>query len=165
MPRALGQVPLSYDALPTGRPKGGAYTSRYVDQENTPLFPFGYGLSYTQFSYGTPTLDSATLRPDGMLHVTVRVTNEGARKGAAVPQLYVHDELASVSRPMRQLKGFARVMLDPGETRSVTFTLTPQDLAFVRRDMTWGTEPGAYTLWVGGDSTATQSARFTLAGE
>ncbi len=165
MPRALGQVPLSYDALPTGRPKAGPYTSRYVDQENTPLFPFGYGLSYTQFSYGAPTLDSATLRPDGTLHISVRVANEGARKGAAVPQLYVHDELASVSRPMRQLKGFARVMLDPGETRSVTFTLTPQDLAFMRRDMTWGTEPGAYTLWVGGDSTAAQSARFTLAGE
>jgi beta-glucosidase len=165
MVRSLGQVPLSYDALPTGRPKAGAYTSRYVDEENTPLFPFGYGLSYTQFSYGTPTLDSATLRPDGTLHVTVRVTNDGARTGAAVPQLYVHDELASVSRPMRQLKGFTRVVLEPGEWRDVTFTLTAQDLAFMRRDMTWGTEPGAYTLWLGDDSTATQSARFTLMGE
>jgi beta-glucosidase len=164
MVRALGQVPLSYDYLPTGRPgfAGKVYTSRYVDLSDTPLFPFGYGLSYTHFSYGTPSVDHAVLRPDGTLHVTTRVTNDGARAGAAVVQLYIHDELASVSRPVRELKGFQRVELKPGESRMVTFTLRPSDLAFMRRDMTWGIEPGAYTLYVGGDSTATTSASFTL---
>jgi beta-glucosidase len=165
MVRALGQVPLTYDHLPTGRPgfEGKIYTSRYVDLPNTPLFPFGYGLSYTHFSYGAPSVDSAELRPGGALHITTRVTNDGKRAGAAVVQLYVHDELASVSPPARQLKGFQRVELKPGESKAVTFTLRPSDLAFTRRDMTWGVEPGAYTLYVGGDSTATQSARFTLA--
>jgi beta-glucosidase len=164
MVRALGQVPLTYDHLPTGRPgfAGKIYTSRYVDLPNTPLFPFGYGLSYTHFSYGAPRVDSAELRPGGALHVTTRVTNDGSRAGAAVVQLYVHDELASVSPPVRQLKGFQRVELKSGESKAVIFTLHPSDLAFTRRDMTWGTEPGAYTLYVGGDSTATASARFTL---
>jgi beta-glucosidase len=165
MVRALGQVPLSYDHLPTGRPgfDGKPYTSRYVDLPDAPLFPFGYGLSYTTFSYGAPRLDHATLAPGGVLHVTTRVTNTGPRDGAAVVQLYVHDEVASVSRPVRQLKGFERIDLHPGQSRDVTFTLTPADLAFTRRDMRWGTEPGAYTLYVGGDSTATASATFTLA--
>jgi beta-glucosidase len=165
MVRALGQVPLTYDHLPTGRPgdQHSLYTSRYVDLPNTPLYPFGYGLSYTTFSYGAPRLDRQTLASGGALHVTTRVTNTGSRAGAAVAQLYVHDEVASVSPPVRRLKGFERIDLNPGESRDVTFTLTPADLAFTRRDMTWGTEPGAYTLYVGGDSTATQSARFTLA--
>lgn len=164
MVRALGQVPLTYDHLPTGRPgdQHTVYTSRYVDLPNTPLYPFGYGLSYTTFSYGVPQLDSATLTPGGVLHITTRVTNTGTRAGAAVAQLYVHDEVASVSRPVRQLKGFERIDLKPGESRDVTFTLAPADLAFTRRDMTWGTEPGAYTLYVGGDATASQSATFTL---
>lgn len=164
MVRALGQVPLSYDHLPTGRPgdQHSIYTSRYVDLPNTPLYPFGYGLSYTSFSYGQPRLDSATLGPGGTLHVTTRVTNTGTRAGAAVVQLYVHDEVASVSPPVRQLKGFERIALKPGESRDVGFTLTPADLAFTRRDMSWGTEPGRYTLYVGGDSTATRSAAFTL---
>ncbi|MGN6279825.1 MAG: glycoside hydrolase family 3 N-terminal domain-containing protein [Sphingomonas sp.] len=164
MVRALGQVPLTYDHLPTGRPgnQHTIYTSRYVDLPNTPLYPFGYGLSYTTFNYGAPRLDSATLAQGGALHVTTRVTNTGTRAGAAVAQLYVHDEVASVSPPVRQLKGFERVALKPGEWRDVTFTLTPADLAFSRRDMTWGTEPGAYTLYVGGDSNATASATFKL---
>ena len=166
MVRALGQVPLSYDHLPTGRPgfAGKIYTSRYVDLPDTPLFPFGYGLSYTHFSYGAPVVDHATLAPGGTLHVTTRVTNDGKRAGVAVVQLYVHDEIASVSPPVRQLKGFQRVELTPGESKTVSFTLKPSDLAFMRRDMTWGTEPGGYTVYVGGDSTATASARFTLAG-
>ncbi|TPG39571.1 beta-glucosidase BglX [Sphingomonas koreensis] len=113
MVRALGQVPLSYDHLPTGRPgdQHTVYTSRYVDLPNTPLYPFGYGLSYTSFSYGAPRLDRATLSAGGALHVTARVTNTGTCAGAAVAQLYVHDEVASVSRPVRQLKGFERVEL------------------------------------------------------
>ena len=164
MVRALGQVPLTYDHLPTGRPgdQHTVYTSRYVDLPNTPLYPFGYGLSYTTFSYGAPRLDTAVLRPGGTMHITTRVTNTGNRAGAAVPQLYVHDAVASVSRPVRELKGFDRIELKPGQSKDVTFTLRPGDLAFTRRDMSWGTEPGAFTLYVGGDSTATESATFTV---
>jgi len=165
MVRSLGQVPLSYDYLPTGRPgfAGDIYTSRYVDLPDTPLFPFGYGLSYTHFSYGVPTVDREVLRPDGTLHITTRVTNDGDRSGATVVQLYVHDEVASVSRPVRELKGFQRLELKPGESKRVTFALRASDLAFVRRDMSWGTEPGEYMLYVGGDSAATASAHLMLA--
>lgn len=164
MVRALGQVPLTYDHLPTGRPgdQHTVYTSRYVDLPNTSLYPFGFGLSYTTFSYGAPRLDKATLAQGGALHVTTRVTNTGTREGATVAQLYVHDEVASVSPPVRQLKGFERVELKPGESRDVTFTLKPADLAFARRNMSWGTEAGAYTLYVGGDSTASAATTFRL---
>lgn len=165
-PRALGQVPIAYDQPPTGRPGriDQVYTSRYVDQVNAPLYPFGYGLSYTRFSYGAPRLDSSTLAPGGTLHVTTRVTNAGSRSGTAVAQLYVHDLIADVSRPVRELKGFKRIALTPDEARDVTFALTPTDLAFMRRDKSFGTEPGEYELFVGGDSGATQVARFTLSG-
>ena len=165
-PRTLGQVPIYYAHLNTGRPDdpADAYTSHYVDAPNTPLYPFGHGLSYTSFDYGPLRLDRRQLAPDGTLHVTVRVTNSGRRRGTEVAQLYVHDRVASVSPPLRQLKGFQRVTLDPGQSRDVVFALAPSDLAFHRADMTPGTEPGDYDVFVGGDSTATRSARFTLLG-
>ncbi|MBR0551077.1 glycoside hydrolase family 3 N-terminal domain-containing protein [Stakelama marina] len=165
-PRALGQVPITYDHLPTGRPGSidKVYTSRYVDLVNAPLYPFGHGLSYTSFSFGDPRLSGDTLQPGGAITVTTRVTNTGKRAGATVAQLYVHDRLASVSRPVRRLKGFERVELQPGDSRDVTFEIRPEDLAFTRRDMSWGTEPGDYDIYVGGDSNAAASARFTLAG-
>ncbi|WNO53151.1 glycoside hydrolase family 3 N-terminal domain-containing protein [Stakelama saccharophila] len=165
-PRALGQVPISYDHLPTGRPGAidEVYTSRYVDLVNAPLYPFGHGLSYTSFDYGAPRLSGETLSPGGTLRVTTRVENTGRRAGATVAQLYVHDRLASVSRPVRRLKGFERVELAPGEAREVTFTLTPDDLAFMRRDRTWGTEPGDYDIYIGDSSNAEATARFRLSG-
>ncbi|MBW4330339.1 glycoside hydrolase family 3 C-terminal domain-containing protein [Stakelama sp. CBK3Z-3] len=163
-PRALGQVPISYDHLPTGRP--GAidkpYTSRYVDLVDAPLYPFGHGLSYTSFTFAAPQLSAATLSPGDTITVTTRVTNSGRRAGATVAQLYVHDVLASISRPVRRLKGFERVELRPGESRMVQFRLRAEDLAFTRRDMRWGTEPGAFDVYVGDDSTARDAARFTL---
>jgi beta-glucosidase len=163
-PRALGQVPIHYAHLNTGRPYDPAdsYTSHYVDAPNTPLYPFGHGLSYTSFDYGPLRLDRRQLASDGTLHVTVRLTNSGRRRGTEVAQLYVHDLVASVSPPVRQLKGFQRVTLAPGESRDVVFAITPADLAFHRADMTLGTEPGDYEVFVGGSSTATRSARFTL---
>ncbi len=164
-PRGVGQVPLYYAHQPNPRPLDPAhpeYTSHYADMPNAPLYPFGYGLSYTQFGFGPVRLSSDRLAPDGTLQVKVRVTNTGKRRGAEVVQLYVHDLVASVSRPVRQLKGFQKVVLDPGQSREVTFTLTPADLAFHRADMSYGTEPGGFRVFAGGDSTATTSARFTL---
>ncbi|MGH8599325.1 MAG: glycoside hydrolase family 3 N-terminal domain-containing protein [Burkholderiales bacterium] len=164
-PRTLGQVPIYYAHLETGRPFNPAkpaYTSRYVDTLNSPLYPFGYGLSYTTFAFGPVQLDRERLVPGGALRAMVRVTNTGKRAGTEVAQLYVRDEVADVSRPVRQLRGFERVKLAPGESKDVAFTITPSMLAFDRLDMTFGTEPGRYEVFVGGDSTATRSASFTL---
>lgn len=164
-PRTLGQVPIYYAHLETGRPFNPAkpeYTNRYVDTPNSPLYPFGYGLSYTTFEFGRVHLDGERLVPGGALHATVRVTNTGKRAGTEVAQLYVRDDAADVSRPVRQLRGFERVALAPGESKDVTFTITPAMLAFHRLDMTVGTEPGRFDVFVGGNSTAAYSASFTL---
>ncbi|GAA4780167.1 beta-glucosidase BglX [Stakelama sediminis] len=164
MPRALGQVPIFYNHLPAARPGqiDTPYTSRYVDLIKAPLYWFGHGLSYTSFDFGKPRLSGTTLAPGGTLTVTTRVTNSGRRAGATVVQLYVRDRLADVSRPVRELKGFRRVELKPGESRDVALSLTPADLAFARRDLSWGTEAGVFDVYVGEDSTATQTASFTL---
>jgi beta-glucosidase len=166
-PRTLGQVPIHYAHLATGRPfdpAQPAYTSRYVDVPNTPLYPFGYGLSYTTFDLGPVQLDRQALAPGGSLHATVRVTNTGNRAGTEVAQLYIRDEVADVSRPVRQLRGFQRVTLAPGESRSVTFTIRPAMLAFHRLDMSFGTEPGRFDVYVGADSRASDHAAFMLEG-
>lgn len=163
-----GQVPIYYAHLRTGRPYDRTdelsrhYTTHYVDVANTPLYPFGYGLSYTSFGYGPLRLDRHRLAAGGALHASVRVTNTGRRRGSVVVQLYVHDEMASTSPPLRLLKGFRRVTLDPGASTEVTFTIVPGDLAFYRRDGSIGTEPGSYQVYVGSDSTATLAAGFTL---
>ncbi|GAB3041615.1 beta-glucosidase BglX [Oleiagrimonas citrea] len=167
-PRDVGQVPIFYAHTRTGRPYDDSsdlalhYSSHYVDVPNSPLYPFGYGLSYTHFDYSDLHVDRSHLRPDGVLHVRVRVRNTGICRGADVVQLYVHDKVASRSPPLRLLKGFQRVMLAPGQSTEVTFTLRASDLAFDRGDGSWGTEPGAYDLYVGGDSTATLQSSFTL---
>ncbi|WP_116127148.1 glycoside hydrolase family 3 N-terminal domain-containing protein [Lewinella sp. IMCC34183] len=163
-PRSLGQVPLYYDAKNTGRPRdeNNKYTSKYLDESNDPLYPFGYGLSYTTFEYGTPSLASATVNRNDTVTVTVDVTNSGDRDGATVVQLYVQDVVGSVTRPLRELKGFERIELAAGETRTVTFHLTNDDLSFYRQDMTYGTEPGEYRLYVGGDSRAANPLTLTL---
>ncbi|MGH8191971.1 MAG: glycoside hydrolase family 3 C-terminal domain-containing protein, partial [Rhodanobacteraceae bacterium] len=164
-PYDVGQVPIYYAHLPNPRPLDMAhpeYTSHYTDAPNAPVYPFGYGLSYTHFAFGPIHLDNQRLAPGGALRVGVRVTNTGKRRGAEVVQLYMHQLVADVSRPVRQLKGFQRITLDPGQSREVTFTLTLVDLAFHRADMSLGTEPGVIQIFVGGDSTATDSARFKL---
>jgi beta-glucosidase len=164
-PYDVGQVPIYYAQRPTSRPLDTVhpeYTSHYTDAPNAPLYPFGYGLSYTQFRYGKVHLSSDHLAPGGKLTVRVRLTNSGQRRGTEVVQLYVHDMVASVSPPVRLLKGFQRVTLAPGESREVAFALTPEDLAFHRADMRLGTEPGKYQVFVGGDSTTTHGAHFML---
>lgn len=166
-PRNVGQVPIYYDMKNTGRPinpkdPNAKYVSRYLDTPNTPLYPFGYGLSYTSFTYSPVTLDKAAIRPGEKLTASVTVTNSGTRDGEEVVQLYVRDITGSVTRPVKELKGFEKIALRKGETRTVRFTLSDADLAFTRADMSWGSEPGAFTLWVGPSSTEGSEAGFEL---
>ncbi|SDS40129.1 beta-glucosidase BglX [Opitutus sp. GAS368] len=166
-PRSVGQIPLFYAHKNSGRPTPtdpeGKYFSHYIDTPNTPRFRFGFGLSYTTFAYDSLRLSAPVLQPGGpALIVTARVRNAGARAGEEVVQLYVRDRVGSVTRPVRELKGFEKIALAAGESREVSFRLAPADLAFCRADMTFGPEPGAFDVFVGGDSNAALSAPFTL---
>lgn len=163
-PRSVGQVPVYYNMKNTGRPfdADNKYTSKYLDVPNSPLYPFGYGLSYTSFSYGEPQLDKRELGPNGSLTVSVDVKNTGTRDGEEVVQLYVQDVVGSVTRPVRELKGYRKLMIPAGQSRRVQFTIQPRDLAFYRADMTFGTEEGEFRLFVGGDSNASRQATFRL---
>ena len=165
-PRTVGQVPVYYNHKNTGRPPNERerYTSKYIDVPWTPLYPFGHGLSYTTFTYGTPTLSATEIRPTDSVVVRVDVTNSGTRAGDEVVQLYVRDDVASVTRPVRMLKRFERVTIRPGERRSVTFTLRAADLAFYDLAMRYVVEPGTFTVFVGGSSTTTHQARFRMVG-
>jgi beta-glucosidase len=165
-PQHLGQVPLFYNHKTTGRPYGNdmldKYKSRYLDVSNEPLYPFGFGLSYTTFSYGEVGLSATEITPNDKLTVKCRVTNSGSKAGEEVVQLYVRDLVGSVTRPVKELKGFQKVMLQPGESKEITFTLTAKDLSFYKRDMSFGTEPGKFYVFVGGNSRDVKQAEFVL---
>ncbi len=168
-PRTVGQVPIHYDMKNTGRPielgaPGAKYVSRYLNTPNDPLYRFGYGLSYTDFAYSPVTLGSTSMGPRGSITASATVTNTGKRAGEEVVQLYVQDLVGSVTRPVQQLKGFEKILLQPGESRTVTFELHPDDLAFTRADMTHGWEPGEFRLWIAPSSGAQASTpvSFTL---
>lgn len=164
-PRNLGQVPVYYYAKNTGRPvylPDPKYKSKYIDAPNDPLFPFGYGLSYTSFTYSDIKLSSGELSRDGELKATVNVTNNGGVDGEEVVQCYVRDLVGSVTRPVKELKGFEKISLRAGESKSVTFTITPEMLAFHRLDMSLGTEPGDYKLFIGGNSVDVKETAFSL---
>src|SRR5881227_370204 len=164
-PRAVGQIPLYYNHKNTGRPTGpDKYTSKYTDLPVTPLFPFGHGLSYTTFSYSDLRLSAPRITPTGTLRASVSVTNTGSREAAEVVQLYVHDEVASVTRPVRALAGFRRVSLKPGEARTVDFQLTPKELGLYNRDMKFVVEPGKFRVFVGGSSVGGLEGEFEVAG-
>src|SRR6266704_1219849 len=164
-PRVLGQIPLYYNHKNTGRPTGpDKYTSKYIDLPVTPLFPFGHGLSYTTFGYSDLRLSAPSIPPAGTLRVSVTVTNTGSRDGVEVAQLYVHDEVASVTRPVRQLAGFRRVSLKPGEARTVEFQLTPKELGLYNKDMKFVVEPGKFRVIVGGSSVGGLEGEFEVAG-
>lgn len=151
-PRSVGQVPIYYNYKNTGRPydPNSKWTSKYIDQPNAPLWPFGFGLSYTSFQYETPTLDIQSANPSVVVNVTVK--NTGKIAGEEVVQLYIRDMVGSVTRPVKELKGFQKVMLQAGESRQLKFFLTEKELGYYRRDMTFGTEPGEYEIMVGGNS-------------
>lgn len=168
MPKNMGQIPIYYNHLPTGRPlpEGKWFTkfrSNYLDVDNDPLYPFGYGISYTTFAYGQPSLSSTVMNStDGSLTVTVPVTNTGAYDADEIVQLYVRDLVGSVSRPVKELKGFSRISLKKGETRNVTFTLTPDDLKFYNQQLDYKCEPGDFEVMVGPNSRDLQTLKFTL---
>ena len=162
MPRATGQAPIYYNHKPSGRPLSpdGLFRSRYVDLPSAPLYPFGYGLTYTTFACSDLRISAAKLRDT--LEVSAAITNTGARPGTEVVQLYVRDLVGSLTRPVRELKGFRRVTLQPGETRRVCFTLSEQDLAFTRSDGTFGVEPGRFRAWIAPHSAAGIAEEFEL---
>ena len=164
VPRSVGQVPIYYNHKNTGRPPSAAdkYTSKYLDAPWTPLFPFGHGLSYTTFDYGDLRLSAASITRAETLKVSVTVRNTGARAGTEVVQLYLRDEVASVTRPLRELKGFRRVPLGPGEARSVEFSVTPAQLAFYGPSLEPIIEPGTFRVFVGGSSVGGLEGSFEV---
>ncbi len=161
-PRATGQVPIYYSHKNSGRPIAteGWCSSRYVDLPATPLFPFGYGLTYTSFEYSNLELSDKTLGE--RISISAEVTNTGKRAGNELIQLYVRDLVGSLTRPVRELKGFQRLELQPGETRRVTFTLTEEMLAFTRSDGSKGVEPGGFHVWIAPNSASGLRGEFRL---
>ena len=145
VPRSVGQLPDYYYQKPSAK-RG------FLGSTVEPLFPFGYGLSYTTFQYGTPRLDPASMGPEGMTKVSVEVTNSGKVRGDEVVQLYIRDEVSSVTRPVKELRGFRRISLAPGETKTVEFPLGFAELSFLNRDMHRVVEPGTFKIMVGGNS-------------
>jgi beta-glucosidase len=151
-PRSGGQLPIYYNHKQTGRPATpgpNTFVSGYIDQTNDPLFPFGYGLSYTTFTYGNLVLSDTVLGTGGSLEIRVNVTNSGDRYGEEVVQLYTRDLVGSVTRPVRELRGFRKIGLEPGESAGVSFTLARKELQYYGLSGEWGIEPGAIEVWVG----------------
>ena len=179
-PRAVGQEPLYYNAMNTGRPAGDVdltrppnnsgekYRSRYIDEQNSPLFPFGYGLSYTKFQYSSPSLSAQSLTAASLnsgssaLTVSAEIKNTGSRAGSEVVQLYIRQIGTSVTRPVRELKGFQKISLAPGESKKVEFKLGKDELAFWNIDMKNVVEPAKVTVWIGPNSAEGSEAHFTI---
>lgn len=167
-PRSVGQLPIYYGHKNTGRPlankegKFEKFRSNYLDERNEPLFVFGYGLSYTTFAYSNLQLSSNTIKFNEKLKITVTVANTGNYDGAEVVQLYIRDLVGSVTRPVRELKGFEKVFLKKGEKKTVAFEISSEDLKFYNNDMKNTAEAGAFTLFIGGDSNAALQQNFEL---
>ena len=162
-PRNVGQVPFYYNHYNTGRPGFGDYKGNYVDVPTTPLYPFGFGLAYTKFDFGKVKLTSATVKLDGTLTAQTTITNTGARAGTAVAQLYIRALASSAGpRPVRELKGFQKILLPPGEAREVSFKLSAKELGYFDTKGNWLVEPGNYQLWIAADSASGEPAEFKL---
>ncbi len=162
-PRNVGQVPIYYNHLNTGRPNPGdnfqKFRSNYLDVENSPLFPFGYGLSYTSFSYGDLKLSSNSLKGNQTLTASITVTNTGKYAGKEAVQLYIRDPVASIARPVKELKGFQLIELKPGESRTISFNITTADLKFYNTDLQYAWEPGEFSIMIGGNSEDVKSGK------
>lgn len=168
-PRNVGQIPIYYNMKNTGRPinpeqPDAKYVSRYLDVSNKPLYPFGYGLSYTDFEYKVEA-DTNVLTPDSALTITATVTNTGAYDGEEVVQLYIHDTFRSITPPVKELKGFKKIFLKKGESKAVNFTITPEDLKFYDAKMKYIYEPGTFAFFVGGSSDLPFTHTFELKSE
>ena len=166
-PYSVGQVPVHYNSKNTGRPaksqfKAQGYSCSYVDIRNAPLFPFGYGLSYTEFEYSDLKVLTPEVPLGGVVKVSVKVKNVGKRDGVDVAQLYVRDIVAETTRPVRELKGFERLLLKAGEEKVVTFEIPTSDLAYCHSDMSFKTDAGDFCVWVGEDSNAKLQGKFTI---
>jgi beta-glucosidase len=165
-PRSVGQIPVYYSHLNTGRPYNAdnpnKYTSRYFDEANGPLYPFGYGLSYTTFKVSDVKMSAPTLTRGGSVDASVEVTNTGKREGATVIQMYVQDVTASMSRPVKQLRGFKKVNLKPGETQTVSFPIDVDALKFWNQRMKYDAEPGKFNVFIGVDSARVNQGEFEL---
>jgi len=165
-PRSVGQIPIYYNYKSTGRPYIGVkldkYKSRYLDIPNDPLYPFGYGLSYTTFSISKPMLSAASIGIAGVLDVVVTVQNTGTADGEEIVQLYLRDVVGTSTRPVQELKNFQKVLLRKGESRQLTFHLTVEDLKFYNNDLKFVAEPGEFQVMVGPNSRDVQTASFTL---
>ena len=168
MPQAVGQEPLYYNHQPTGRPvpegtkEFRKYQSNYLDVRNDPLYPFGYGLSYTTFSYSDLQLSATEMSPTGSVEASVTVTNTGNVDATEIVQLYIRDLVASVSRPVKELKGFERITLKAGESKNVTFTITPEMLKFYNYDLKYVLEPGDFSIMVGPNSRDLKTEKLTV---
>lgn len=177
LPRSVGQVPVYYNHKSTGRPPSPdapsipsgtpldprGFVAAYLDEDHRPLYPFGHGLGYTEFAYSEVELSAATMPADGSLTASVLLTNTGGKTGQEVVQMYVRDLVGSVTRPVRELKGFRQVCLAPGESRRVEFTLAARDLAFCGLDYRQSVEPGEFRLWIGPNAAEGPSAVFEVA--
>lgn len=166
-PRNVGQIPLFYDHKNTGRPSDieGAdqrYSSKYIDIDNTPLYPFGYGLSYTTFKYGRLKMNSSVMTPQSAIKIEIAVSNTGDFDGYEVVQLYLKDPVASITRPVKQLKGFKKIYLKKGETKVVQFTITPEDIAFYKAGEGFVKEEGIYKLFIAGSSDSKFTHEFSF---
>jgi len=163
-PRSTGQISLYYYQKSTGRPfkEEDKFTSKYLDSPNTPLYPFGYGLSYTIFNYNNIKISKDKILKEELNHISIDVSNTGTCPGEEVVQLYISDEFASITRPVKELKGFQKIKLNTGETKTVEFEITPQMLSFLDKDMKPVVEPGRFTVLIGGNSVELKSASFDV---
>jgi beta-glucosidase len=165
-PRNVGQIPIYYNHLNTGRPfhpgDSPKFKSDYLDASNDPLYPFGYGLSYTTFSYSDISLSNKNLNPNGKITATVTVTNTGTVAGKETVQLYIRDMVGSIARPVKELKGFQQITLAPGESKKVSFTISVSDLKFYNSDLKYVYEPGNFKVFIGTNSRDVKEADFQL---
>lgn len=166
-PRSVGQLPLYYNHKNTGRPhpeydEYRKFTSCYMDEINAPLYPFGYGLSYTTYEYSEPVLSSAEMSLDGTVTASVTVKNTGSRDGFETVQLYIHDIYATSTRPVKELRAFRKVHIPAGESVTVSFELTAEDLSYYNHSLEWVCEPGDFEIMTGPNSRDLQSVQLTV---
>ncbi|NSW95143.1 MAG: glycoside hydrolase family 3 C-terminal domain-containing protein, partial [Bacteroidales bacterium] len=166
-PRNAGQMPIFYNHKNTGRPHGetepyARFRSNYIDVINAPLYPFGYGLSYTRFEYGNLTLSSQEMKMDGKVTAKVTVTNSGPVDGKEIVQLYIHDVFSTSTRPVKELKAFQKIFLKAGESKEVSFELSAEDLKYYDHDLIWVCEPGDFEIMIGPNSRDVKKVMLTV---